>query len=377
MKILIAGDFCPKGRVSDLLKKGCCSGILSDCKPMIDSSDYSIVNFECPVVRKGFEPIVKKGPNLSCDESAVALIQHAGFDCVTLANNHFRDFGDEGCKATLQTLNRNSIDYVGGGMSLKEAQKVFYKDINGRRLSIVNFCENEFSIATDERAGSAPLNLIDNYHQIKEARKNADFVIVIIHGGHEFFQLPSLRMKKTYRWLIELGADSVINHHQHCFSGFEIYNSKPIFYGLGNFCFDWESRRDGSWNEGYMVSLDLNDTSITFETIPYSQCNSDPKVSILYGSALESFRRRITRLNEIIVDDVLLKSYIEEYYKKCIPDCEIMLGNFSENKLVRALKRRGLIGRSINQAKRNILSDYIFCESHKDKVDFYLNRKSN
>lgn len=52
-----------------------------------------------------------------------------------------------------------------------------------------------------------------------------------MHGGHEHYQLPSLRMQETYRFFIDAGADVVVNHHQHCFSGYEIYNNKYIFMG--------------------------------------------------------------------------------------------------------------------------------------------------
>jgi poly-gamma-glutamate synthesis protein (capsule biosynthesis protein) len=49
-------------------------------------------------------------------------------------------------------------------------------------------------------------------------------------------------MVETYRFFIEAGADAVVNHHQHCICGYEVYKGKPIFYGLGNFCFDWAKR---------------------------------------------------------------------------------------------------------------------------------------
>lgn len=49
----------------------------------------------------------------------------------------------------------------------------------------------------------------------------------------------------------------MVNHHQHCFSGYEIYNNKYIFYGLGNFCFDNPVKRNSIWNEGYMLSLNF------------------------------------------------------------------------------------------------------------------------
>ena len=54
-------------------------------------------------------------------------------------------------------------------------------------------------------------------------------MFLILHGGIEHYQLPSPRMKKWYRHIIDLGASAIVNHHQHCFSGYELYNGKPIF----------------------------------------------------------------------------------------------------------------------------------------------------
>ena len=42
-----------------------------------------------------------------------------------------------------------------------------------------------------------------------------------------------------------VGADAVVNHHQHCYSGYEVYKDKPVFYGLGNLLFDHASKRSG------------------------------------------------------------------------------------------------------------------------------------
>ena len=373
MKILIAGDFCPKDRLVDAIAISS-DTILSSIVEYTKKSDYSILNFECPIFADGAMPISKKGPNLSCSAQAIQVIKSAGFDCVTLANNHFRDFGDKSCFETINTLTAEGIDYMGGGMCIKEAQKILYKAISGKTIAFINFCENEFSIASENHAGSAPLNLVDNYHQIEEARQKADYVIVIVHGGHEYFQYPSPRMKKTYRWFIDLGVDAVINHHQHCYSGYEVYKTKPIFYGLGNLCFDWNGRRNSPWNEGFFVILNIEDT-VSFEVVPYTQCNNTVVVEIMNRDQKSAFYKNIDEINAIIADDSALSNKVSLYYNECIFDCEIALGNFSENKYIRGLKRKRIISSKVSSIKKNILLDFIFCESHRDKVEYWLNKQ--
>ena len=270
MKILIAGDFCPQNRVSQQIDKENYELVLGQVREVTTKADYSIVNFECPVTKGGEKPIMKQGPNLQCSSKGIEAVKWAGFDCVTLANNHFRDYGDEGVKNTIDVCMEIGIDAVGGGENLMEASAILYKQIGDHTLAIINCCEHEFSIATETQGGANPLNPIQQYYSIKEAKEKADYVLVIVHGGHEHWQLPSPRMQETYRFFVDAGADAVVNHHQHCYSGFEVYNNKPIFYGLGNFCFDWPERNSEKWNHGYMVCLDLNKT-IGFKIIPYKQ----------------------------------------------------------------------------------------------------------
>jgi Putative enzyme of poly-gamma-glutamate biosynthesis (capsule formation) len=238
ISVLIAGDFCPQRRVSALFDKGDYVSVLGGIRASVMDADYRIVNFECPVSMGDEPPIIKRGPNLRCSEKGLEAIKWAGFDCVTLANNHFYDFGYDGVVNTLDACRKSHLDAVGGGVNLAEASAVLYKEVGDKTLAIINCCEHEYSVATVNTAGSNPLDPIQQYRTIVEARKSADYVLVIVHGGHEMWPLPSPRMVQTYQFFIDAGADAVVNHHQHCFSGYEVYKNKPIFYGLGNFCFD-------------------------------------------------------------------------------------------------------------------------------------------
>ena len=129
------------------------------------------------------------------------------------------DFGTVGVQNTLQAVDAVGLDHMGGGMNLSDASAVLYKEIKGVKIAFVNCCEHEFSIATDTSAGANPLNVVQLWYTIREAKSVANKVIVIVHGGHELFQLPSPRMQETYRFFVDAGASAVINHHQHCYSG--------------------------------------------------------------------------------------------------------------------------------------------------------------
>ena len=127
MKVIIAGDFCPRYRVKDCLEQSDFQTVLGEIKGLLSSLDYSIVNFECPIVENPATAIEKSGPNLCCSTTGLEAIKWAGFDCVTLANNHFRDYGDDGVRQTLEGCKQLSVDTVGGGSNYQEAANIFYK----------------------------------------------------------------------------------------------------------------------------------------------------------------------------------------------------------------------------------------------------------
>lgn len=360
MKILVAGDFVPRFRVKQMIETGDYS-FFNEVVEYTEKADYSIINFESPVVNGEGSPIKKTGPNLKCHPNAMKAVRFAGFNCVTLANNHFYDFGDEGVSDTLKACNENGIDHVGGGMNITEAETVLYKQIGNEKLAIVNFCENEWSIATTISGGSAPLNLVHNIRNIQEAKRIANYVLVIMHGGTEHYQLPSPRMKETYRFFVEQGADAVVNHHQHCYSGYEVYQGKPIFYGLGNFCFDKNDPDNHLWNEGFAVEITFETDGVSFKTWQYIQCSENPQVHFLDDTS--EFENKLNELNSLIADDVALR---ESFQKMARTKSFMQFLEPYNNRFIKMFKSRGLLPPFLDDKRKNAILDVFRCESHQD-----------
>lgn len=374
MKILVAGDFCSRYRTRDVIDGGTYDKALEAVVPFTAQSDYSILNLECPILKGAPSPIEKQGPNLHGSVKMAEAIKYMGFDCVTLANNHFYDQGETGVNDTLQVLNEYKIDFVGGGRNLEDASAIRYKEFNDGVLAIINCCEHEFSIATDNTGGSNPLNPIKQYYDIQEAKKRANYVLVIVHGGHENYQLPSPRMVETYRFFIDVGADAVINHHQHCYSGYELYQDKLIFYGLGNFFFDQDNPdEDTPWNYGYCIQLTFSEKEVTSQIYPYEQCKKEPKIDFLDG---EAFDDKFKEMNSIISNPERLALATREYYKKSMCSVEYFLNPY-QSRLVRGLLKAGIIPSLLKKKWLLKLQNYICCEAHRDKLDFYLKNKKN
>lgn len=370
MNILIAGDFAPRARLTQQIEKRNFGDVFSEnLRKIIKSADFSFVNFESPIVEDSFRPITKCGPNLCCKAEAAEAVKYSGFSCVTMANNHILDYGVKGLRKTVECCESQGLGVVGVGNNLKEAEKVLYLSKDNKMLAVINCCEHEFSIATDKEAGANPLNPIRQFYLIKEAKKQADYVLVIVHGGHEHYQLPSPRMQETYRFFIDAGADAVVNHHQHCYSGYEIYKEKPIFYGLGNFCFDEEGMRNCSWNEGYMVMIVFTADGIAYELHPYTQCDKEAKVTLIMDNA--AFLKEIDKLNSIIRNHTLLKKECDKYYMTTTNFYNTMLQPY-ENRVLNKLFRMGLLPSVISKRKKTWMLNNINCESHHDRFVFAL-----
>ena len=363
-KITICGDFTTCGQGWDSVKKG--TAIHNNVLDIIRNSDISILNLESPVAEPNDKKILKSGPNLRTSIETVAYLKECGFTHVTLANNHFYDYGDSGVTRTIDALKKEEIGYVGGGRYPEERRKPLYIDTPEGKIAILNYCEHEFSV--HEPMGSNPMNPVAIYHDIQNAKNTCKFIIMICHGGHEGYQLPSPRMKELYHFFIDMGADIVCNHHQHCFSGWEEYNGGKIYYGLGNFFFDDHRpprRKDKSWNFGFMLHIELVNHQLNCEPIPYSQCLDTKDCRLLKGGEYLSFINKISELSKIIESPNLLQTNFEMYCQRLKKNTTTELSPFA-NKYLKALCRRNLLPSFLNKKKSIELYNLIRCESLRD-----------
>lgn len=373
MKVIIAGDFAPRARLAKQIEDKLFSEMFpDDIQAIIKSADFSFVNFESPIAEPSYKPIPKCGPNLCCTNKAAEAVKYAGFTGVTMANNHILDFGIDGLDKSVECCKSNGLDVVGVGHDIHAAAEILYLEKDGKTLAVINCCEHEFSIATNNSAGANPLNPVQQFYSIQEVRKTADYVLLVVHGGHEHFQLPSPRMQETYRFFVDAGADAVVNHHQHCYSGYEVYKGKPIFYGLGNFCFDIEPVKNNSpWNYGYMAELTFGET-IEFTLHPYHQYGEKAAVEKLDAT---SFDTQLNELNAIIANPDLLQTKIDDYYNESV-DFETFVLEPYYGRIMAKLFDLGIVPSLMKDKKKLFVLNHILCESHRDKMVFAL-RHSN
>lgn len=365
MEIFITGDFCPIGRAE--INNVSSKVLMSDSfRTLFKSADLKITNLECPLTNH-ITAITKSGPALKVDPKNILFLKENDFNLVTLANNHIMDYGSEGLKETINHLEKNNIDYVGAGKSTDEIEVIF-KTKNGFTVGIINVCENEWS--TQEREGyrANGFSEIDMFYSIKKAKAKAHKVIVIHHGGHEMYKLPSPRLKRTFRFFVDCGADAVINHHTHCVGGDEVYRNAPIFYSLGNFIFDNSNQRNSIWNYGMAVTLNCSKENITCKKHYFEQFNLEP---IVQEIDKESLPYNVEDLNRIIENDQMLNDSFTDF----ISQKKKLYNSFLEpvkSKYLIGLINRGYFPSLWSKRKKKILRNLISCESHREILSILL-----
>lgn len=375
--IIIAGDCSLRGRTAKL-EVAQLPSLLEDVKPIIQSADAALVNLETAVIVSDLKPIRKAGPALKTDVRVLELIRKAGFSGVTLANNHFADYGAEGVKESLLLLDEYKLWHVGAGLNASAAAQIKYLQVGDRNIAVINACEHEFTIASDEKTGCNALDPLKICIQISNAKRDADYVIVIIHGGHEYYNLPSPRMQEMYRAFVNFGADAVVNHHQHCYSGYEIYKGKPIVYGVGNFFFDWQGK-NADWNEGYMVQLEFG-KEIGLQLIPYMQNAEEIGVRLMNREERKEFDERIEDLNTIISDSKQLQQHMCNWAYSREKDY-IQILQPKKGKRIRQMERIHLLNEKnkelwmpeyMTEERRLLLKSLFQCESHQEIMNILL-----
>lgn len=204
-------------------------------------ADVAVGNLECPISTRG-TALAGKTFTFRGTPKALTGLKYAGFDLLSLANNHVKDYGSGALADTFGYLKRNGLSYAGAGRDKKAAFKPVIIERKGAKIAYLAFSEigpSSFA-ATSSRSGTAFVttgNFAAVTKAIKAATKQADYVIVSFHWGIEKDYTPTGRQVREGRAAITAGADMVLSHHPHVIQGVEFYKKGLIAYSLGNFVF--------------------------------------------------------------------------------------------------------------------------------------------
>lgn len=316
MKILIGGDFVSQspGTIT----------VGHKLKRLMSEQDFVAINFEAPIKGYGF-PIAKSGPALTQSKESTKFLVDLGVNVIFLANNHMMDMGKEGCKKTISTFEELGVRAICGAGPYDEAYKISVLKKDGISVGLLNLTHKEFgTLSQFSNADSYGTAWIGDHSVdkiIMEAKRSCDYLLVIPHAGIEDLIAPLPEWCQKYRDFTILGADAVIASHPHTPQGWEEYNSKPIFYSLGNFFFQTFSKNHSdNWFRGLMVALEISSDGIKYKI--HNTKFSKNSLDIDDDDRLNEFN---SHLNSLISDSSKHISYINTEMMKLWPEYKLYL----------------------------------------------------
>ena len=279
---------------------------ITDCfsKNLLDemqSADILMVNNEFSYTNRG-TALAGKAYTFRCDPSRVSLLETLGVDVVSVANNHVFDYGEIGFLDTLDTLRKADMPFTGAGVNLEEAQKPVFFIAGGKKIAICAGTQIERTLNfTQEATGVAPgvlkcLNPDIFCEEIRQAKANADYVIVFPHWGTEGNANYGEDQVVLARKFVEAGADVIIGGHTHCLQTIEYMDNVPIYYSLGNYWFSITGTMPSDYDTGIAQIRIKEDGNIDSYFYP---CRFSSGVTSLLNSEDSAYSNIIDSLNSL------------------------------------------------------------------------------
>ena len=213
--------------------------IFHGVESLLSQFDIRFGNLEMPLTDKNSRNPAKPAdyPALKGSKGFGTVLKKAGFDVLTLANNHIMDYGEEGLNDTIEILRENSISYIGVGANEQEARQPLIITKKGITFGILAYSCAYMADSTN--AGCASVYKHSQIiNDIKNLKKKVDHVIVSTHRGLEYCDYPTPTHRKESMNMVDAGASLVLGHHPHVVQGIEEYKDGIICHSLGNFVFD-------------------------------------------------------------------------------------------------------------------------------------------
>lgn len=328
---------------------------------LFSSSEICLANLECVLTTS--EAYDLPGYGLRTPPAAARALKCMGISVASLANNHIRDVGDPGVRDTLRHLEDLGIATCGAGPTPAEAHQPLLMEKNGVRVGLLAVAERENNLADETRAGAAPFEPERLPEDIRRVKAEVDVVIVSIHAGHEFARVPSPRIREAYRNAVRAGAACVLGHHPHVIQGMEIFDSAPIFYSLGNFCFDsaYVASYPG-WDTGLVAELHIDRTGVrSFQTHPIHITRGE-RITRLVGPEAQSAQEHFDHLSALIQNEENFRSewmaHVNwRFERDYLPNLKRLDSDL-----------RGTDGSRVARLLRN----YFYCPTHQELIADYF-----
>lgn len=233
---------------------------------LLQSHDLVFGNLEAVLSTAGERRRLASSAVMRGEPSFAGRLKEAGFNIISVANNHILQHGSECFHETLTALAGQGIRAAGVANGDDVASRPVLRQIGETRIGVLGYsCRPErfhkgpllYAFGTKERI----------LRDIDALKGQCDLLIVSLHWGEEFVHYPSKAQRDLAHQVIDHGADIIIGHHSHTYQGIEVYRKRLIVYSLGNFLFDSFSKLTRT---GLMLSVKVNplEPALVYDIIP-------------------------------------------------------------------------------------------------------------
>ncbi|MBA2699448.1 MAG: CapA family protein [Nocardioidaceae bacterium] len=279
-EVTIVGDIMLGRRVGDSFASQRDPGApLRPLQRRLARADLTVGNLESTLSSDG---VPRQGDDsFAADPEVLDPLDDAGFDVLSLANNHTGDFGEHAFRQTLRRLDSSPIQPVGAGLDRERAWRPVVVCRAGVRFGLVAFnAIGETPAAGPRTPGAAqvrmqprtgPLDASDlrrATRAITSLEARADVVIVLAHWGDQYTNQPVSDQRRVGGALLDAGADVVVGGHPHWVQGVQVHHGRLVVHSLGNFIFDMDFSRETQ--EGVMLeAVFWGDEFKAVDFVPY------------------------------------------------------------------------------------------------------------
>lgn len=303
-------------------------------KDIVKDYDIAYYNQETPT---GDDSIAYSGyPMFYTPSAYVDAMQDVGFNTVSLASNHSLDKGEKGVLNTIKYFKTTNMLYNGMNDSEEMRNSFTIKEKNNITYTMLSYTTKTNGLSTP-KGKEYLLNIYDKEQvkkDIEAIRDKVDVLIVAMHWGIEYINMPNDEEKEIAEYLSSLGVDIIIGNHPHILQPITKIGDTIVMYSLGNFISNQYGGKNGDWNKliGFMATLDITKTvtkdkkvKMSFDNLGgeliFTKYNGNPVTTAVHdGHTVIPF--------SMMKDDKYLKDY-ERLYKKYTGVLTAMGGNLN------------------------------------------------
>lgn len=196
-------------------------------------------------------------------------------------------------------------------------------------------------------------------------KEKCDYLVVLHHGGKEYYRYPSPNLQKICRKITQKGADLVVCQHSHCIGCFEEYQGSTIVYGQGNFIFDHSESE--YWQTSLVLNVNIkNELKVDF--IPIIKKNN-----VIQLAGVEEQMEILSLFHERS-EEIMQPGFIEKEYNKFAKEST---GHYLRtlsgmgkwiSRLDRLVFKGNLLKNKYDRKQLLSIQNYIECEAHRELI---------